>query len=76
MVLAVSHEATTCFFLYESIYPSMNLGTGHHLRCRLCHYDTFHKVHGVLHEWMVGREELTMFVERRILATLLEPNKP
>jgi hypothetical protein len=25
---------------------------------------------------MVEREELTMFVERRILATLLEPNKP
>jgi hypothetical protein len=25
---------------------------------------------------MVKREELTMFVERRILATLLQPNEP
>jgi hypothetical protein len=39
-------------------------------------YDTFRKVLDVLSEWMVKREELTMFVERRILVTLLQPNEP
>jgi hypothetical protein len=29
-----------------------------------------------LSEWMLKREELMMFVEGQILATLLQPNEP
>jgi hypothetical protein len=74
MLLTISHK-TTFFIGHESIYLSMNLGTSHHPRCRVCHFDTFHKFLDVFSEWMVKREELTMSVERRILATLLQPNE-
>jgi hypothetical protein len=67
---------TTSFDGHESIYLSMNLGTTLDVRFRVSHCDTFHKVLDVLSEWMVRREELTMLVERRILATLLQPNEP
>ena len=60
---------------HESIYMSMNLATSHLLRCRVGHRDTFHEVLGVFSEWMVKREELPMLVERRELATLLQPNE-
>jgi hypothetical protein len=74
--LTIPHKTTTFLIGHESIYMSMNLGTSHYLRWRVFHYDTFRKVLDVLSEWMVKREELTMFVERRILATLLQPNEP
>jgi hypothetical protein len=54
----------------------MNLGTSDHLWCRVYHYDIFSKVLDVLSKWMLRREELTMFVEGRILATLLQQNEP
>jgi hypothetical protein len=60
---------------HESIYLSMNLGTSHLLRFRVGHRDTFHEVCGVFSECMVKREELSMLVERRELATLLQPNE-
>jgi hypothetical protein len=69
--LTIPHKTTIFLIGHKSIYLSINLGTSHHLRWRVFHYDTFHKVLDVLSEWMVKREELTMFVERRILATLL-----
>jgi hypothetical protein len=53
----------------------MNLGTGQHLGWRICHHDPFGEVLGVLSERMVKRQELSMLVECRILATLLQPDK-
>ena len=53
----------------------MNLGTSHLLRCRVGHRDTFREVLGVLSEYMVKREELSMLIERRKLATLLQINE-
>jgi hypothetical protein len=53
----------------------MNLGTRHLLRFRVGHFDTFHEVLGVFSECMVKREKLSMLVERRKLATLLQPNE-
>jgi hypothetical protein len=76
MLLTISHKTTFYLIDHESIYLSMNLGTSHHLRCRVCHYDTFREVLDVLSECLVKREELSMFVERRILATLPQPNEP
>jgi hypothetical protein len=61
--LTIPHKSTTFWIGHESIYLSMNLGNSDHLRCRVCHYDTFSKVLDVLSEWMLKREELTMFVE-------------
>jgi hypothetical protein len=75
MLLTISHK-TTFLIGHESIYLSMNLHTSHHPQFRVYYCDTFHKVLDVLSKWMVKREELTMFVERRILATLLQPNEP
>ena len=46
-----------------------------HLRLRIWHYDTFPKVLNVMPKWMVNREELTVLVKRRILATLVEPDE-
>jgi hypothetical protein len=71
MLLTISHETTSFFVGHESIYLSMNLGTSHHVRWGIIHYDTFREVLDVLSECMVKREELLMFVERRVLATLL-----
>ena len=53
----------------------MNRGTNHHLGCRAFSYYIFHKVLDASSKWMVKREELSMFVERRILATLHQPNE-
>ena len=53
----------------------MNLGASHLLRFRVGHLDTFREVLSVLSECMVKREELSMLVERRKLATLLQPNE-
>jgi hypothetical protein len=75
MLLTISHKTTFYLIDHESIYLSMNLDTSHHLRCRVYHYDTFREVLDVLSKCMVKREELSMFVERRILATLLQPNE-
>jgi hypothetical protein len=76
MLQTISHKTTFFLIDHESIYLSMNLGTSHHPWCRFCQYDTFYKVLNVLSEWMVKRQKLSMFVERRILATLLQPNEP
>ena len=73
--LTVHHKTTAWFTRNESIYLRMNVSTKHRLWWRVFHYDTFCKVFDVLSEWMVKREELTMFVEQRILATLLQPNE-
>ena len=75
MLLTISHK-TTFFIGHESIYLSMNLGTSLQVRSRVRHFDTFRKALDIFSEWMVKREELTMFVERRILATLLQPYEP
>jgi hypothetical protein len=75
MFLTISYK-TTSFIGHESIYLSTHLSTTLHVRFRVCHCDTFHKVLDVLFEWMVRREELTMPVEQRILATLVQPNEP
>jgi hypothetical protein len=71
------HIPQTPFFLIvlKSIYLSTNRGTCHHLRCRVYNYSTFCKVLDVSSECMVKREELSMFVKRRILATLPQPNE-
>jgi hypothetical protein len=75
MFLTISHK-TTSFIGHESIYLSTHLNTTLYARFRVYHCNTFRKVLDVLSEWMVRREELTMPVERRILATLLQPNEP
>jgi len=54
----------------------MNLGPSPQAWSRVHHFDTFRKTLNVFSKWMVKREELTMFVERRILATLLQPCEP
>jgi hypothetical protein len=75
MVLAISHKAT--FWIdHETIYLLTDRGTSLHRRCKVYHRDIFHEVLLVSSECMVTREELPMFVERRILATLLQPNEP
>jgi hypothetical protein len=75
MVLAISHKAT--FWIdHEIIYLLTDHGSTLHRRCKICHHDTFSEVLLVSSECMVMREELPMFVERRILATLLQPNEP
>ena len=81
----ISHKAIFLWIIFlstiflwidhESIYLSMNLGTSHLLRFRVGHLDTFREVLGVLFECIVKREELSMLVERRKLATLLQPNE-
>jgi hypothetical protein len=53
----------------------MNLSTSHLLRFRVGHLDIFHEVLGVLSECVVKREELSMLVEQRKLATLLQSNE-
>jgi len=45
------------------------------MRWRVSYFNTFCKVLLISSEWMVKREELSMFVERRILATLPQPNE-
>jgi hypothetical protein len=75
MLLTISHK-TTIFIGHESVYLSMNLGPSPQAWSRVRHFDTFHKALDVFSEWMVKREELTMFVERRILTTLLQPCEP
>jgi hypothetical protein len=75
MLLTISHKITILVG-HESIYLSMNLGTSPQVRFRVYHFDTFHKALDVFSEWMVKREELMMFVERQILATLLQPCEP
>jgi hypothetical protein len=73
--MTISHKTIVLLIEDESIYLSMNLGTSHDLRCGIYHYDTFRKVFDVSSECMLKTEELLMFVERRILATLLQPNE-
>jgi hypothetical protein len=75
MLMTISHKTIVLLIDDESIYLSTNLGTSHDLRCRICHYDTFRKVFDVSSKCMLKREELSMFIERRILATLLQPNE-
>jgi ubiquinone biosynthesis protein Coq4 len=75
MLTTISHKTIILLIDDESIYLSMNLGTSHDLWCGVCHYDTFRKVLDVSSECMLKREELSMFVEQRILATLLQPNE-
>jgi hypothetical protein len=75
MLLTISHE-TTIFVGHESVYLSTNLGPSPQAWSRVHHFDTFRKALDVFSEWMVKREELMMFVERRILATLLQPCEP
>jgi hypothetical protein len=74
--LTISRKTTFFFIPLQTIYLHMNLSTGHHLRWRICHHDTFREVLRVLSERMVKRKELSMFVKRRILATLLQPDEP
>jgi hypothetical protein len=76
MFLTIPRKTTVSFIELESIYLSMNLSTGHHPWWRICHHDTFDEVLDVLSERMVKRQELSMSVERRILATLLQPDEP
>jgi hypothetical protein len=75
MFLTIPRKTIVSFIELESIYLSMNLSTGQHPGWRVCHHDTFGEVLGVLSERMVKRQELSMLVERRILATLLQPDK-
>ena len=75
MLMTISHTTIALWVDDESIYLSTNLGTSHDLRCGVCHYRTFRKVLDVSSECMLNREELSMLVERRILATLLQPNE-
>jgi hypothetical protein len=72
MLLTVSLKATL-WFDHETIYVLTNHGTGLDRRCKVCHRDTFGKVLDVSSEWMVKRQELSVFVERRVLATLRQP---
>ena len=74
MFLTISHKTTFGIFS-ESIYLSMNRGTRHYRRCEICNYDTFCEAPNVLPKWMVSREELSMFVERRILTPFPQPNE-
>ena len=59
----------------ESVKLSTNHGTNHHLGCRAFNYYIFRKVLDVSSESMVKTKKLLMFVERRILATLCQPNE-
>ena len=43
------------------------------MRGRVQNFDTFREVLLIASEWMVKREELSMFVERRIFPTLPQP---
>jgi hypothetical protein len=74
--LTISNKTTFLFIIFESLYLSMDLGTGHYLRCRVGDLNPFPKVLDVSSEWMVKREELTMLVKRRKLATPLQPSEP
>ena len=74
IMLIIPFETINSFLGHESLYLIMNLSS-EHLRLRIYHYDTFPKVLNVMPEWMVNREELTVLVKRRILATLLEPDE-
>jgi hypothetical protein len=76
MLLTISLEFVILFIENKSIYLSMNLGASIHARWRVRDFNTFHKVLGVFSERMLKREELTMFVERRKLATILQPEEP
>ena len=69
--LTISNNTTFLFIIFESLYLSMDLGTGHHLRCRVGDLNPFPEVLDISSEWMVKREELTMLVKRRKLATPL-----
>jgi hypothetical protein len=73
MLLTISHKTMFLVIDLESIYLSTNRGTGQYLWCRVCNYGTFGKVLHVSSECMVKREELSMFVERRKIATLSQP---
>jgi hypothetical protein len=75
MLLTISHKTTFLVIDLESIYLSTNHGTDQHMWCRVCNYGTFGKVLDVSSECMVKREELSMFVERRKLATLPQPKE-
>jgi hypothetical protein len=74
MLLTISHK-TTFLIDHESIYLFMNHSTSHHMGLRVYHYDTFGKVLNVSSKWVVKGEELSMLVERRKLATFLQPNE-
>jgi hypothetical protein len=75
MLLTISQKTTFFLVDLESLYLSTSCGTSHHLLCKVYDFDTFRKVLDVSSECMVKREELSMFVKRRILATLLQPNE-
>ena len=53
----------------------MNRCTHHYLQCGICNYDTFCEAPNVLPKRMVSMEELSMFVERRILTPFPQPNE-
>jgi hypothetical protein len=75
VVLTISIKTTFLFINFESLYLSADLGSGHHLRCRIGDFNTFREVLDVSSEWMVKGEELTMLVKRRKLATTLQPSE-
>jgi hypothetical protein len=71
----ISNKTTIYFINFESLYLGKDLGTSHDVRNGVGDLNIFREVLFVLSEFMVLRQELTMFVERRILATLVQPGE-
>jgi hypothetical protein len=50
MFLTISEKPVASFFDNETFYLSMYRGGSHHLRCRVCNYDTFREILDIFSE--------------------------
>jgi hypothetical protein len=72
----ISNKTTFLFILFESIYLSTDLGSGHNVRYRVSDLNPFPKVLDISSKWMFKKEELTMLVKQRKLVPPLQINEP
>jgi len=75
VVVTISNKTTVDFINLESLYLGKDLGRALNLRNGVGDLNTFREVLFISSQFMVLRQELTMFVERRILATLVQPGE-
>jgi hypothetical protein len=75
VVSTISFKTTLLIINLESLYLGKDVGRALILRDGAGDLNTFREVLFISSQFMVLRQELTMFVERRILATLGQPGE-
>jgi hypothetical protein len=72
VVGTIPFKTTIIFINFKSLYLGKDVGRALLPRDGVMYLNTFHEVLFILSQFMVLRQELMMFVERRILATLFQ----